>query len=95
VLSEDVWRELGSAMAGCLGPVADVIREGTERGVFTAADPELTANLVWTQMLGTMHLARIGVGVRRTGEGEAALFRIAPAQLVAACVASVRATVGA
>lgn len=95
LLSEDVWRELGDAMAGCLGPVADVLRAGAQHGVFDAPDPELSANLVWTQMLGTMHLARIGVGVRRTEDGEAALFRIPPAALVSACVASVRATVAA
>ena len=95
VLSPEVWRELGDGMAGCLGPVADVIRAGRAQRVFTAEDPELTANLVWTQMLGAMHLARIGVGVQRGADGEPALFRIPPEALVAACVASALATVGA
>lgn len=95
LVSEDVWHELGDAMAGCLGPVADVIREGCEDGAFSVEDPELTANLVWTQMLGAMHLARIGVGVQRTADGEAELFRVPQDALVAACIASARATVGA
>lgn len=94
LVSEEVWRTLGDGMAGCLGPIADVIRAGDERGAFSAKDPELTANLVWTQMLGAMHLARIGVGVRREPSGEPALFRIPQTALVTACVASVRATVG-
>lgn len=95
LVSEDVWDELGDGMAGCLGPLADVIRAGAERGAFSLLDPALTANLVWTQMLGTMHLARIGVGVRRAPDGESALFRIPPPALVGACVASALATVGA
>jgi len=94
-LSDDVWQTLGDGMAGCLAPVADVIRAGVERGAFSAQDPELTANLVWTQMLGAMHLARIGVGVRRGADGEPALFRIPQRALTAACVASARATLGA
>jgi hypothetical protein len=72
-----------------------VIRAGAERGAFSLLDPALTANLVWTQMLGAMHLARIGVGVRRAPDGESALFRIPPPALVGACVASALATVGA
>ncbi len=95
LVCEEVWGELGDGMAGCLGPVTDVICAGCRQGAFSVSDPELTANLVWTQMLGAMHLARIGVGVRRPSGGEAALFRIAPEALVAACVASARATVGA
>lgn len=95
LLSDEVWKALGGGMAGCLGPVADVIRAGVARGSFSAQDPELTANLVWTQMLGAMHLARIGVGVRRDRDGEPALFGIPPPALVDACVASARATVGA
>jgi len=95
LVSEEVWDELGDGMAGCLGPLADVICAGGERGAFSLLDPALTANLVWTQLLGTMHLARIGVGVRRAPDGEPALFRIPPPTLVGACVASALATVGA
>ncbi|MEJ7894698.1 MAG: TetR/AcrR family transcriptional regulator [Solirubrobacteraceae bacterium] len=95
LISDDVWDELGQATAGCLGPVAEVIRAGCECGDFSVADPQLTANLVWAQMLGAMHLARLGVGAGRAPDGEPALFRIAPPALVGACVASALATVGA
>lgn len=95
LVSAEVSGTLGAAMAGCLGPVADVIGAGSERGAFSVADPELAANLVWTQMLGTMQLARIGVGVRRTSGGKPALFSIPRPELVGACVASALATVGA
>jgi AcrR family transcriptional regulator len=95
LVSTQTWQELGEGMAGCLGPVADVIRAGHAQGRFRAQDPELTANLVWTQMLGAMHLGRLGVGVRREPSGEPALVRIGHDALTAACVASALATVGA
>ncbi len=91
-ISMEVYEELGTAMAGCLGPVADVIRAGCATGVFRVANPELTANLVWTQMLGAMHLGRIGVGVRRARDGRPALLPVEHDALVRACVASARAT---
>ena len=94
LLSEEVWRELGDGMAGCLGPLADLIREGCAARAFSVEDPELTANLVWTQMLGAMHLARIAVGVRREADGTPGLFPVRQDALVRACVASARATVG-
>lgn len=94
-LSEEVWRELGEAMAGCLSPVVEVLRRGAERGAFAVEDPELTGNLLWTQMLGAMHLARIGVGVTRDGEGGPALFVADGDRVVAACVASALASVRA
>ena len=87
-LSEEVWRELGDGMAGCLLPLADVLRRGARRGDFTVVDPELVSNLLWTQMLGAMHLARIGVGVTRDGDGDPSLFVADGDRVVAACVAS-------
>ena len=95
LVSAEVWRALGDGMAGCLGPLVDAIAEGDATGTFAVEDPELTANLVWTQLLGAMHLARIGVGVRRTADGAPALFAVGREQVRLACVASARATVGA
>lgn len=94
-LSEETWAVLGQAMAGCLSPLIGVLRRGTRRGDFRIEDPELTGNLLWTQMLGAMHLARIGVGVKRDGDGEPALFVADGDHVVAACAASVLASVRA
>lgn len=94
-VAEATFVELGEAMAACLGSVADNIRAGIEAGAFSPGDPELLANLIWTQMLGAMHLARIGVGVNRDVLGRPGLFAIEPDVLVEACSASVRATLGA
>jgi AcrR family transcriptional regulator len=94
MISESVWLRLGDGMAGCLGQVADVLRSGTAAGDFAVEDPDYTANVLWTQTLGTMHLARIGVGVQQV-DGQPGLFALEPERVVASCVASALATVGA
>jgi hypothetical protein len=53
------------------------------------------ANVLWTQVLGAMHLARIGVGVTQAAPGIPQLFTVAPEQVVETCVESALATVGA
>jgi hypothetical protein len=63
--------------------------------VFTIEDPDFTANLLWTQMLGTMHLARLGVGVRQAAPGVPALFRVEDEDIVRFCVRSALATIRA
>ncbi len=94
-ISESVWLRLGQGMASCTGQLADVLRAGAESGDFEISDPDYTANLLWTQTLGAMHLARIGVGVRRLGPGVPGLFAVRPEQIVRSCVESALATVGA
>lgn len=91
-VSESVWVRLGSGMADCIDQVAAVLRSGAEAGVFEVADPDYAANLLWTQTLGAMHLARIGVGVKRV-DGEPALFRVAADDVVASCVTAALAAV--
>ena len=86
-VSESVWLRLGQGMASCIGPVTQILREiGT-------SDPEYTANVLWTQTLGTMHLARSRVGLRQAAPGVPDLFRIDTDRLVASCVAAARALV--
>ena len=95
IVSEAIWLRLGQGMAACIEPLTQAVRAGVEDGTFTAVDDaEYTANILWTQTLGAMHLARIAVGVRRTGEGVPALFTVDPEDVVATCVASALATAG-
>ena len=67
LVSDGVWIRLGQGMASCLGVCAEVLTDGREAGVFTVEDPDFTANHLWSAALGTMHLARSGVGVTRAG----------------------------
>ena len=65
LVNDAVWVRLGQGMASCLGVCADVLADGRDAGVFTIEDPDFTANHLWSAALGTMHLARSGVGVSR------------------------------
>ena len=42
--------------------------------------------MLWTQTLGTMHLARIRVGVKQVAPAIPALFTIAPERAIDSCV---------
>jgi AcrR family transcriptional regulator len=86
IVSESVWLRLGQGMARCLDCVARVLRAGAEAAEFEVEDADYMANVLWTQALGVMHLARIRVGVRQTGPGVPALFSITPDQVVESCV---------
>jgi AcrR family transcriptional regulator len=93
VVSESVWLRLGQGMAACIGRLAAVLRDGDAAGDFVVADPDYLANVLWTQTLGAMHLARIRVGVRRHESGAPELFTVTPEDVVRTCVESALATV--
>ena len=95
IISEVIWLRLGRAMVDCIDHVARILRAGNDTGVFQVDDPDFTANLLWTQMLGAMHLARIRVGMKRTEAGLPELFRVDAEQVVRACVESALATIRA
>jgi hypothetical protein len=83
-VSASVYLRLGQGMARCLDQFAAVLRAFPK-----VEDPDFTANLLWTQMLGAMHLARIRVGVRLQAPGVPSLFRVEPERIVRSCVDSV------
>ncbi len=95
VLSGSVWLRLGQGMARCLERVASILSAGNESGAFEVADADYTANVLWTQMLGLMHLGRIQVGVRQAAPDVPELFEVTPEQVMRTAVLSVMATVGA
>ena len=94
-VSESVWLRLGQGMADNIDQLTRILREGTEAGVFNVADAEFTSNLLWTQTLGAMHLARIRIGLRRAAPGIPEPFEIDPERVVQACVESALVTAGA
>jgi AcrR family transcriptional regulator len=94
VVPEAVWLRLGRGMARCLGPLAAILAAGHEQAAFVAQDPDFTANHLYAQVLGTVHLARTGVGVREEGPGVPATFPIDADRVREACVAAALATVG-
>ena len=88
-VSESVWLRLGQGMASCIEPLTRILTN------LDAEDPEYAANVLWTQTLGTMHLARSRVGLRELAPGVPDLFRIDDDRLVASCVAAASALVRA
>jgi hypothetical protein len=94
MVSESVWLRLGQGIATCVDHVSRLLADGRDAGVFMIDDPDYTANVLWTQTLGTMHLARIRVGVRQAAPGIPALFSIAPERVVETCVAAALAAAG-
>jgi AcrR family transcriptional regulator len=94
MVSESVWLRLGQGIATCVNHVARLLEEGRDAGVFDVEDPNYTANVLWTQTLGTMHLARIRVGIKQAAPGIPALFTIEPDRVIESCVASARAAAG-
>jgi AcrR family transcriptional regulator len=94
-VSDAVWFRLGQGMANCLGKLSRILALGAEQGVLAVDDPDFTANHLYTQTLGTMHLARIGIGVREAAAGIPETFRIEPERVQEACIADVLASVGA
>src|SRR3954453_10933725 len=95
IVSESIWLRLGQGMARCLEHIAAILRAGADAGVFTVEDPDYTANVLWTQGLGVMHLARIGVGVRSRAPDVPGLFAVEPERIVRTCIDSALANVRA
>src|SRR3954465_5443026 len=80
-VSEGTWLRLGRAMGETLAPLAAMIEAaGVE-------DPHYVANRVYVQVLGTMHLARVGAGVRDGAAGVPEMFAIDPERVRRDCVA--------
>jgi AcrR family transcriptional regulator len=94
-ISDAVWIRLGQGMATCLGRLSEILADGAREGAFAVDDPDFTANHLYTQTLGTMHLARIGVGIRTGPGGVPQPFPIDPRRVQKACIADVLASVGA
>ncbi len=93
-VSESVWLRLGKSMASCINHVSNVLRNAERQGVASLEDADYTANVLWTQTLGTMHLARIRVGLRQATPGIPELFSISPQTVVETCIDNALATAG-
>ena len=79
-VGEGTWLRLGASMSACLAPLARIL---ADEGV---AEPDFTANRLYTQVLGTMHLARIGLGVREAAPGVPGAFPLDAERVRRACV---------
>ena len=91
LVSGAVLFRLGRAeITATLGPLERILATGAERGVFAIDDPDFMANRLYAQVLSSMHLARIGVGVRESASGVAETFDLDPEQVRGACMQRAR-----
>jgi hypothetical protein len=95
IVSESVWLRLGQSMARCVDKLITVLRDGAESGQLSVEDPDYTASVLWTQVLGAMHLARCRVGIKLAAPDIPELFPVAQERVVETCVSSALATAGA
>jgi AcrR family transcriptional regulator len=75
-VTEGTWLRLGRAMSDSIAPLVAILRAEGVR------EPEYVANRIYAQVLGTMHLARIGVGVTDAADA----FAIDPERVRRDCV---------
>ena len=68
-VSQKVMIDLGLAMAGCLHHVVEVLEAGIATGQFHVRDPNLMANIFYTQALGVLNLATLQLSVREENPG--------------------------
>lgn len=91
-VSESAMFRLGRAISGCLSIPLTAVEDGIGRGIFTAADPVLVANLFYASGLGALQLARVGILVKEIAPGVPTIGSIRREQvrdyLVAAALAS-------
>jgi len=85
-VSEALWLRLGKALGPPVGRLERILAAGTEQGALAVADPAFTANRLYLQMLGSLQLARAGLGVREAAPGVAAAFDLEPDRVRDACV---------
>ena len=93
-VSESTWFRIGQSMSACLGVTIDILRRGAEQGVFTVADPAFATSCLYTQTLGIMHMARLGIGVSQAAPGVPEVFAVTSAQVHEACIRNALASIG-
>lgn len=68
-VTAQVMVDLGLSMARCLHHVVEILEAGVATGQFTVRDPNLLANVLYTQSLGVLNLATLQLSVREENPG--------------------------
>lgn len=92
-VSESVLLQLGELMVACLSIISRVLRDGTAAGDFAVEDVDLTANMIYLQTLGSLHLARTGFIVGDRGSGRPGVRSVDERQFRSLVIRAVLATV--
>ncbi len=60
-ITEPVMLKLGTAMGSALRRISTILEAGQRTGVFDEVDADYLANHLYTQTLGSLHMARMGL----------------------------------
>ena len=92
-VSDGIWLRLAQGMGALLGPLSRLLADGVRSGEFAVADPDYMASQLYSQTIGALHLARVGIGVRQSAPGVPEGFEISAEQVRAGCLAATLACV--
>ena len=93
-LSDAAWFRVSRAVGRCVGVVQRVLEAGLNQQVIEVDDPGFAVARLLTQMMGSMHLSRIGVSVRELAPGAVSATALDPVEVRDACVRDALAVVG-
>jgi len=93
-MSDATWFRLSRAVGRCVGAVQRVLEAGVKQEVVEVEDPGFTAGRLLTQMMGSLHLSRIGVSLREATPGAVSAVVIDSEQVRDACIRDALAVVG-
>jgi AcrR family transcriptional regulator len=68
-ITEPVMVKLGTAMGSALQRISTILKAGQRTGVFDEVDTDYLANHLYTQTLGSLHMARMGLIVSAAQPG--------------------------
>lgn len=74
--------ELGAAINRCFDHITQAIRAGNETGDFNVADPELIANIMYTEGLGILNLVTFQRSIRELNSGLPAMEHLPMPEVV-------------
>jgi AcrR family transcriptional regulator len=94
VLSDAAWFRVSRAVGRCVGTVQRALEAGTTDGGFDVDDAGFLAGRILTQMMGSMHLSRVGISLREAAPGAVTAVALDPVQVRDACIRDALAVAG-
>jgi AcrR family transcriptional regulator len=93
-LSDAAWFRVSRAAGRCVGGVQRALQAGGEQNAIRVDDPGFTAGRLLTQLMGSLHLARLGVSLQEAVPGAITAVVLDPEQVRDACVRDALAVAG-
>jgi AcrR family transcriptional regulator len=93
-LSDAAWFRVSRAVGRCVGVVQRALEESVAQHGIEVDDPGFMAGRLLTQMMGSLHLSRLGVSLRESVPGAVTAVVVTPEQVRDACIRDALAVAG-